>query len=179
MIVLPSCAAPPSLEAVPATTFPSDITGPPPGNAATARHVITTFPLLNGAFRIAVRDGSATVGTVTGLYDGEALQPTSGNPSAALSLRIQSATGRASSVVGLEGKGNGVFVGEGDFTLSLSLSLSAQNGTRQAKVRGSATISCSEAERILVTMRGTGAVPQLGNIAVELRHEVGNTTCFP
>jgi hypothetical protein len=105
VIVLPSCAAPPSPEAVPATTFPSDITSLPPGNAATARQVITTFPLLNGTFKIEVLDGNATVGTVTGLYDGEALQPTSGNPSAALSLQIQTATDRASSVVALEGKG--------------------------------------------------------------------------
>jgi len=177
-IIFTSCSAPLASSTVPAATFPSEVTRLQPGDAATARRVRTTFPLLNGTFRIEVRDGGATVGRVTGMYSGEALQPDSGNASSALSLRVQNATGRASSVVALEGKGNGVFVGEGDFTLSLSLALSAQNGTRQAKVRGNARISCSAAGLILVTMHGTGTVPRLGDIAVELRHEVGNTACF-
>jgi hypothetical protein len=99
-----------------------------------------------------------------------------------LDLQITESTGLGSTVTGLGAEGSGAFVDEGTFGLSVSLVLSGAkppDGVRLKTIlRGTSRISCSAAERILITQRGTGSTPRLGAIEAELQHEVGNTGCF-
>jgi hypothetical protein len=117
------------------------------------------------------------IGAISGGYTGTAVVPSSGRASATLEMNVRRATGVASDVTTLAADGSGVaFVGEGDFTLSLKLS--SEEATITIKLRGTSTISCSAQQRIVITMRGTGSAPKLGDVEIELEHEVGNTFCF-
>jgi hypothetical protein len=168
----------PAASALSATTFPSDVTTPRrSSNIETAQRVKATFPLLNGSFQFTCRDYGNIVGTIAGAYTGEA-QTTSGKPTASLNLTVQRATGVASGLTGLAADGSGAaYLGEGEFALALKLQLPTRNGPISLKVQGTATISCSTQERIVVTLSGTGSSPQLADVEVQLRHEVGNTFC--
>jgi hypothetical protein len=138
-----------------------------------------SFPLLNGSLRLQVRENRKTVGTIAATYTGNVSQPGSGRATAALDVRLRSATGVVSKFTSVTADGSGAFIGEGDFTLSLSLASSENNGATSTKVQGKTTISCSAEGRILATLRGTGSAPRLGNVEIELQHEVGSTHCFP
>jgi hypothetical protein len=177
-IMTSSCSDPLTRDAVSPATFPSEITVIRAiAESTTTQRQGATFPLLDGAFKLTVRGGSTNAGGIIGPYSGTAEVAVPGRASATLEIRVQRATGVASEVTAVAAEGTGAaFVGEGDFTLSLKLS--TKNGATSTKVRGTSTISCSAAQRILVTMRGTGSAPRLGDIEVELRHEVGNTICF-
>ena len=177
-IMTSSCSDPLTRDAVSPATFPSEITViRATADSTSTQRQGATFPLLDGAFRLTVREGSTNAGRIIGTYSGTAEVPLPGRASATLEIRVQRAIGVASEVTAVAAEGTGAaFVGEGDFALSLKLSTS--NGTTSTKVRGTSTISCSAAQRILVTMLGSGSAPRLGDIEVELRHEVGNTTCF-
>jgi hypothetical protein len=39
-------------------------------------------------------------------------------------------------------------------------------------------MSCSSAERIVISLHGVGSTPRLGVLEAELQHEVGGTGCF-
>jgi hypothetical protein len=171
-----TCGGPVASAALPASTFPSDIATPLELALTTERKGVT-FPLLNGSLRLQVREDGKNAGVITGTYTGSVSQPASGRGTAVLNVRVRNSTGVLSSIASLTADGSGTFIGEGDFALSLLLS--SQNEKISVKVQGTTTISCSAEGRILATLRGTGSTPRLGSIEIELRHEVGNTNCFP
>ena len=173
-----SACGEPLAQVVAPTAFPSDIMPAHLSSEIAERRDIATFPLLNGSVRAAFLETGSTVGMITGIYGGNASQSNPGRATATLGVQVRTTIGVASGVTGVRAETTGALTGEGAFTLSLSLSLPSQNGTIVAKVRGTSTISCSAEQRILVTMRGTGNAPRVGDIQVELQHEVGNTNCF-
>ena len=175
-LTVSACGGPAAPAALPATTFPSDVIAPHQ-LAVTTERAGVSFPFLNGSLRLQVRENRKTVGTIAATYTGNVSQPGSGRATAGLDVRLRSATGVVSKFTSVAADGSGAFIGEGDFTLSLSLG--ENNGATSTKVQGKTTISCSAVGRILATLRGTGSAPRLGNVEIELQHEVGNTHCFP
>ena len=174
-----SACGEPAASALSATTFPSDVTTPRrSSNIETAQRVSATFRLLDGSFQLTFHDNGNIVGTIAGAYTGEA-QSASGKTTASLNLTVRRAIGVAEGLTGLlaaDGSG-AAYIGEGEFALALKLQLPTRNGPISLKVQGTATISCSTQERIVVTLSGTGSSPQLADVEVQLRHEVGNTFC--
>jgi hypothetical protein len=140
-----------------------------------------SFPLLNGSFALTLRAADGSVGSVLGTYTGQADAPASGNTTAKLDLQITNASGIGAGVSRLQSDGGtGAFVGEGDFTLSLEFAFASTKSTDDIhmKLKGTAQISCSESNRILVTLHGTDSTSKFVEITIDLHHEVGFTTCF-
>jgi|SRR5688572_4609988 hypothetical protein len=149
-------------------------------NDGIARRKEATFPLVNGSFTLTLRGTDGSLGTVTGQYSGSAT--IDGQTSADLDVEITATTGIGSTVTELDVEGRGAFVDEGDVTLFLSFVLSGAtpsgDGVIRMIVRGTSRISCSAAQRILVTQRAVGSTPRVGTIEIQLQHEVVNTECF-
>jgi hypothetical protein len=176
-VIISACSEPLAPGTIGPSTFPSLVPSSSPAEIVDKQRSDATFPLLNGSLRAWLTEGSSTVGTIDGGYSGTSSNPSSGHETATLGVRIQQKTGVVSGVTTVKADGIGAFTGEGEFTLSLSL-VTSEDRTIVTKVRGTSAISCTTEGRIRVTMRGTGSAPRLGNVSVELQHEVGNTNCF-
>jgi hypothetical protein len=139
-----------------------------------------SFPLLNGMFTITTRTGDR----LTGTYVGEVTAPIPGRPTAMLTLEVTGGTGVFEGATGtLDAEGSGAFVGEGQFVLSslhgvLSTTAEPAGFVFRATVVGTSALSCSAADRILLTLRGRATVARVGHVDVELSSEIGNTECF-
>ena len=163
-------------------TFPSDLGTPRAAlEDASAFRVIGTFPLLNGMFTVQISQNGSVTGTITGRYTGVASASSSGRATATLEPEVRRLTGAAGGLVDLEAEGTGAFLGEGEFTLTLRLAGSFPDQPNasniQVKISGTSAISCSDAGTIVVTMTGTGSSARLGDLRVELRHELGSAGC--
>ena len=183
-LVLPACGGPIGPDPVPSQAArPAEAVrlAAPIQNALTPQRVQATFPLVDGSFALTLRGPNGNSGTVAGHYSGNATVAIPGRASAELDIQITERTGLGSPVIALDAEGDGAFVDEGNFTLAVSIVLSGptpqSDRTLRTRLRGTTQISCSATERILVTQRGTGSAPGLGDIVAELHHEVGNTSC--
>jgi hypothetical protein len=176
-VIISACSEPLAPGTNGPSTFPSLVPSSPLAEIVDQQRPDATFPLLNGSLRAVLTEGSNTVGTIGGAYSGSAANSSSGRETATLGVRVRQKTGVTSGVTTVKADGSGAFTGEGEFTLSLSL-VTSEDRTITTKVRGTSAISCTAEGRIRVTMRGTGSAPRLGNVSVELQHEVGNTNCF-
>lgn len=176
-VIISACNEPLAPGTIGPSTFPSQVPSSQPAESVDTQRQNATFPLLNGSLRAVLTEGSSTVGTIGGAYSGSSSNPVPGRATATLGIQISQTTGVAYGITTAKADGSGAFTGEGEFTLSLSFATS-QGGTIVAKVRGRSAISCSSEGRIWVTMRGTGSAPRIGNVAVELQHEVENGNCF-
>lgn len=182
-LVIPACSGPTgpdSLMPERVASLGGDRLSASSVNAGVARRIDATFPLVNGSFTLTLRGTDGSLGTVTGQYSGSAT--IHGQTSTDLDVEITATTGIGSTVTELAVEGSGAFVDEGDVTLVLSFVLSGATPSGDAVirmiVRGTSRISCSAAERILVTQRAVGSTPRVGTIEIQLQHEVVNTECF-
>ena len=160
-------------------TFPSDLGTPRTAleDASTAR---VTFPLLNGTFTVELRQNGSVIGSITGRYTGVASATNSGRATASLEPQVRRRTGAASGLVDLEAAGTGAFLGEGEFTLSLRLKGNFPGQTNASnilvKISGTSEISCRDGT-IVITQTGSGSSSRLGDLQVQLRHEIGSAGC--
>jgi hypothetical protein len=183
-LVISACTGPSAHDSVlpgPSAISSSELLSNPM-SLATPSRVVTTFPLLDGSFTLTVRAADGTVATIQGNYTGEAVASMPGNTTATLNVQIAETAKSGSAVTGIRAEGSGAFIGEGDFTLSLTLTSpttkSSDGSEVKVSVRGTSLITCSATSRILVTQRGSGSTPRLGDVAIDLQHEVGNTGCL-
>lgn len=162
-------------------TFPSNLGTPRTAlEAPSTLRVIGTFPLLNGTFTVELRQNGSVIGSITGSYTGVASATNSGRATASLEPVVRGRTGAASGLVDLEATGTGAFLGEGEFTLSLRLKGNFPGQTNASnilvKISGTSEISCSDGT-IVITQAGSGSSSRLGDLQVQLRHEIGSAGC--
>ena len=157
-------------------TFPSDLGGPPTVLDVSDQRVGPTFTLLNGTFTVEVRQNGSVIGSISGRYTGVASATSSGRATASLETEVRRVTGAVGGLVDFDAEGTGAFLGEGEFTLTLRLSGSFPQqpnaSTIHVKITGTSTISCIDGT-VVITMTGTGSSPRLGDLQVQLRHEIG------
>ena len=181
--VLMTCIAATACSSGPAA--PSAISGPASVSAGmtalepAASKGVVSFPMLGGIFTFTFSNGDS----ISGAYTGEASVSNPGADVAVLNLTVTGGTGAfAGASASLTGSGRGAFSGEGDFSLSVKGSLSTNAAPKAlsfaAQIKGESVASCGE-QRIALTLNGDGAAPKLGSVVATLRHEVGNTGCFP
>jgi hypothetical protein len=174
-----ACAGPVGPSA--ASTPPAEaLTGPVSQSASLMRatRVVTTFPLLNGAFTVSFLTADGNAGTITGIYSGQATAAAPGNTTAALDMHIAGTSGYGSAVSELLAEGVGGFVGEGDFSLTLKLSTATRQDLK-VTLRGTSTASCAGSHQLLVTQHSSASTSKFAEIAVDMHHEVGGTGCLP
>lgn len=166
-------------------TFPSPLGTPRTGLAAPSTlRVIGTFPLVNGTFTVELRQNGSVIGSITGSYTGVASATNSGRARASLEPEVQERSDAASGLVDLEAEGTGAFLGEGEFTLSLRLKGNFPGQTNASnilvKISGTSEIACSDGGTIVITQTGSGSSSRLGDLQVQLSHEIGEGAgCSP
>jgi hypothetical protein len=130
-----------------------------------------TFPLSGRSFTIQGPNGDQITGEAK---SGESTIRLNGPSTTTLTLVVTGGTGALSGASGvLDGKGSGVFTGEGYFALEVSGFLSTGDKRKTkftAAFEGSATVSC-ESPHVIVSLSDSNNVNQL-------THEVGNAGCF-
>lgn len=168
-----------------------DVSSAPPGGvtpsnpaaiapaAAKARRVVNRYDLLNGVWTIALSGGP----TLSGTYGGDATSPSSGQPRATIEGSVTAASPGGESAAGsLSGTGMGAFAGEGEFSVALRALVARGSGSTEVRVtlRGVATVSCTSAGRVRVTLNGTGTPKGSSAVASgTLQHELSNAGCSP
>jgi hypothetical protein len=147
--------------------------------AAAKTRVVDRFDLLNGTWTIALSGGP----TLSGTYGGETTAPSSGQPRATIEGSVTAISpGSASGTGSLSGTGMGAFAGEGEFSVALRALVSSGSRSTEVRVtlRGQATISCTSAGRVRVTLNGTGTTKgSSADASGTLQHELSNAGCSP
>jgi len=144
-----------------------------------ARQVIT-YTLANGTFTFTTARGE-----LTGTYTGFVTEPTSGRPTATMTLTVTGGSNAFAGAMGtLTGDGKGAFLTSGRFALSLEgvvrTSAVPAGSTFHTTVVGTATLAdtCTANHHIISRLRGEGTISNLGRVRVELESEIVETGCF-
>ena len=128
------------------------------------------FSLSDGAFTIEGRKG----GEIHGTYLGETVV-LNGVPVTTLQLTVNGGNGVFAGASGqLEGRGTGIFTGEGAFALEVSGFVSTdekKNAKFNAELAGSFEASCVDTHVIVSVTTSPGVEPPL-------HHQVGNAGCY-
>ena len=136
-------------------------------------------PLANGTFTFTTARGE-----LTGTYTGFVTEPSSGRPTATLTLTVTGGTNAFAGATGtLTGDGKGEFLAGGRFAFSLEgvvrTSAVPARSTFHTTVVGTATLAdtCTANQHIISRLRGEGTISNLGRARVELESEIVETGC--
>jgi hypothetical protein len=138
---------------------------------------VSTFPLIEGSFRLTFTSGDY----ISGTYTGSALVSNPGRDIAVLNFVVTKGFGVFAGATGtLTGDGGGAYAGEGNFLLAMKGLVSTKFEPTpfavQANIHGTAVASC-ETEHIVMALAGDGNVPRFGGVTATFRHEVGSASC--
>ena len=148
-----------------------------PSRAVPAARPADTFDLMGGVFVLTFADGDQ----IEGFYGGQAAVSPPSRSTARLNLTVTSGTGAFDGATGtIDGDGIGVFVGEGNFSLSLDglvVTAGRPDPVRvRAKIHGTSMIGCAQTG-ILARLDGAGSAGRFGDIHGVFQHVVGNSGC--